>query len=69
MVEVLTSHEVLWETLLYNTLVTGHWTNLSRYHTATAEHKTKQDYEAMALAKAEAKGPKEVMNSILYGKV
>lgn len=31
-----------------------------RYHCISAEHKMKEDYEAAALAKAEAKGPKEV---------
>jgi len=31
-----------------------------RYHTHSQEHKMKIDYEAIALAKAEAKGPKEV---------
>ena len=31
-----------------------------RYHCGSSEHKMKEDYEARALAKAEAKGPKEV---------
>jgi len=31
-----------------------------RYHCGSSEHKMKEDYEAKALAKAEAKGPKEV---------
>ena len=32
-----------------------------RYHAVSSEHKMKEDYEAIALAKAEAKGPKEVL--------
>ena len=32
-----------------------------RYHCGSSEHKMKEDYEAKALAKAEAKGPKEVL--------
>ena len=31
------------------------------YHCGSSEHKMKEDYEAKALAKAEAKGPKEVI--------
>ena len=34
-----------------------------RYHCGSSEHKMKEDYEARALAKAEAKGPKEVPTS------
>ena len=35
--------------------------NDCRYHAVSSEHKMKEDYEAIALAKAEAKGPKEVL--------
>ena len=37
------------------------FTNDCRYHAVSSEHKMKEDYEAIALAKAEAKGPKEVL--------
>jgi len=34
--------------------------HVGRYHCISAEHKMKEDYEGVALAKAEAKGTKEV---------